>query len=92
MNTHTNYLAGFIDALEASALKVHTAKQNEIAAAKAKLDASISAFGAVRKSYLSDLSKLREIYRPVFADLLEDIKQEKLELETLTGSAVIIDE
>lgn len=92
MNNYISYLEGFIDALEISPIDSHVTKEDEIHAAESKLNASISAFDAVRNSYLSDLNKLRDVYRPVFSQLLEDIKREKSALENLTGSKVTIHE
>lgn len=84
MDNYINYLSGFVDGLSADCCD-QTAKN----VSESRLNALISEFEVARNSYLSDLDRLRKVYKPVFEDLLASIKKEKQVLEKLTGSKVI---
>lgn len=89
MANHIKYLNGFLDHIQ---LNNDDSSIIEIQSAEAELNSLISTFDAMRKAYLSDLVKLRDVYKPGFRTMLSAIRDKKVELEQLTGSKVTFDE
>ena len=89
MANHIKYLNGFLDHIQ---LNNDDSSIIEIQSVEAELNSLISTFDAMRKAYLSDLVKLRDVYKPGFQTMLSAIRDKKVELEQLTGSKVTFDE
>lgn len=87
MNNIEKYIDALLDdskrQLEGAKTEAVGENDREIKVLKAEIDAYISRFDAVRTSYISDLERLREVYRPVFKTILSFIKNKRQELEEL---------
>lgn len=89
MANHIKYLNSV---MEHSQFHSSDSKMLEIQAAEADLNSLVSTFDSMRKAYLADLVRLRDVYKPGFQTMLSAIKAKKAELEKLTGSEVTFDE
>lgn len=89
MANHIKYLNGVMDHIQ---INNRDSSIIEIQSVEAELNSLISTFDAMRKAYLSDLVKLRDVYKPGFQTMLSSIRDKKVELEQLTGSKVTFDE
>lgn len=64
----------------------------EVEKLESNINKSIASFDVVRMSYLSEVSRLRNLYGPVLDAILSSIKSDKQKLETLTNSEVKLHE
>ena len=64
----------------------------EVEKLESNINKSIASFDVVRMSYLSEVSRLRNLYGPVLAAILSSIKSDKQKLETMTNSEVKLHE
>ena len=87
MNNIEKYIDALFDdskrQLEGAKIEAANEDDREIRVLKAEIDAYVSSFDAVRTSYISDLERLREVYRPVFKTILSLIKNKRQELKAL---------
>ncbi len=89
MANHIKYLNGVMDHISINSIDSSIL---EIQSVEAELNSLVSTFDSMRKAYLSDLGKLRDVYKPGFKTMLSAIRSKKIELEQLTGSKVTFDE
>lgn len=64
----------------------------EVEKLESNINKSIASFDVVRMSYLSEVSRLRNLYGPVLDAILSSIKSDKQKLETMTNSEVKLHE
>lgn len=90
MNNNINPQITYVTKL--SAEDSTAVKPRDIAVIESELKAYVASFDAMRTSYIADLERLREVYRPAFKSLLQLINEKKKELEETTGKGVELDE